>query len=175
MENLRLAHKNAQRGKRYYKEVVEINKDPEKWLKLLQEILLSGSYKTSEYEIFIKDDSGKRRVIYKLPYFPDRIAHWAIIQVVEPIFLNKLIINTHSAIPKRGVHSALKQLNKYMRNNETSQYCLKMDVQKFYPSINHEKLKSVYSNMFKDDKLLSLIYEIIESVGQMKVFQLVTT
>ena len=167
IENLRMAHKNARRGKGYYSEVKEINKNPDKWLYELQAMLINKDYKTSEYEIFIKNDKGKEREIYKLPYFPDRIVHWAIIQVVEPIFLNKLNHCTHSAIPKRGIHSAFNQLDKYMKSDiEGTKYCLKLDIKKFYPSINHDLLKAMYRRMFKDKNLLWLLDEIIDSSGE---------
>ena len=65
-----MAHKNAQRGKGFYSEVIEINKNPDEWLFKLQDMLKEKTYKTSEYETFVKNDSGKERVIYKLPYFP---------------------------------------------------------------------------------------------------------
>lgn len=74
LDNLKLAHKNAQKGKGWYKEVKEINTNPEYYLKKLQDMLLNKTYRTSEYETFIKHDTGKDRKIYKLPYYPDRIA-----------------------------------------------------------------------------------------------------
>lgn len=127
-------------------------------------MLIRKTYKTSEYEVFIKKDTGKEREIYKLPYFPDRIVHWAIIQVVEPIFLNRLNGCTHSAIPNKGIHSAFKQLDKYMRNDAVgTKYCLKLDVKKFYPSIDHNLLKLMYRTLFKDPNLLWLLDEIIDS------------
>lgn len=131
----------------------------------LQNMLIWKTYKTSEYEVFIKKDGKKEREIYKLPYFPDRICHWAIIQQVEPIFLRKLNGCTHSAIPNRGIHSAFKQLDRYMRiDKEGTKYCLKLDIEKFYPSIRHDLLKETYRAMFKDEDLLWLLDEIIDSV-----------
>lgn len=163
---MRLAHKNARKGKGFYSEVIEINKDPDKYLKKLQDALKHKAYRTSQYETFTKNDNGKERVIYKLPYFPDRIAHWAIIQIVEPYFMNKLNDCTHSAIPGKGIHSAFKQVDSYMRNDKSgTKYCLKLDIKKYYPSINHDKLKLVYRRMFKDRDLLWLIDEVISSSG----------
>lgn len=131
----------------------------------LQNMLIWKTYKTSEYEVFIKKDGDKEREIYKLPYFPDRICHWAIIQQVEPIFLKKLNGCTHSAIPNRGIHSAFKQLDRYIRSDEEgTKYCLKLDIEKFYPSIRHDLLKEMYRTIFKDKDLLWLIDEIIDSV-----------
>ena len=43
------------------------------------------------------------------------------------------------------------------------QYCLKLDMKKYYPSINHEILKQKYARLIKDKDLLWLINEIIDS------------
>ena len=163
--NLKLAHKNARKGKAWYEEVKEVDANLDYYLIQLQNMLIWKTYKTSEYEVFIKKEGGKEREIYKLPYFPDRICHWAIVQQVEPIFLRKLNGCTHSAIPNRGIHSAFKQLDKYMKTDrDGTKYCLKMDIEKFYPSIRHDLLKQTYRAMFKDKDLLWLIDEIIDSV-----------
>lgn len=71
-----------------------VDEDPEKYLGQLQEMLLNKTYNTSEYVTFIKHDSGKDREIFKLPYFPDRICQWAILQVIEPYLVKNFIKNT---------------------------------------------------------------------------------
>lgn len=160
------AHNNARRGKTFYSEVIEVDNDLEHHLYQLQHWLINKTYKTSEYTIFNKVCGEKEREIYKLPYYPDRIVHWAIIQIVEPIFLNRLNGCTHSAIPKRGIHSAFRQLDSYLTSDvEGTKYCLKLDVKKFYPSIRHDLLKKMYRTMFKDKDLLWLLDEIIDSGG----------
>ena len=104
-------------------------------------------YKTSPYECFI-NDYGKPRIIYRLPYFPDRVAQWAIIQVIEPILLRSFTGDTYSAIPGRGIHLPLKRLENVMRNDlEGCQYCLKLDVKHFYQTINHEILKDHFRRL----------------------------
>ena len=45
-----------------------------------------------------------------------------------------------------------------------TRYCLKIDVRKFYPSIDHELLKQVVRRKIKDNRLLALLDEIIDSV-----------
>lgn len=79
IDNLKLAHKNAQKGKGWYQEVKMVNSNPDYYLGILQDMLINKTYKTSEYETFMKNDTGKVRKIYKLPYFPDRICQWAIL------------------------------------------------------------------------------------------------
>ena len=164
IDNLKLAYKNAKRGKSYYQEILEFEKNIEQNLIKIQNVLINQNYKTSKYEIFNKMCGKKERKIFKLPFYPDRIVHWAIIQIVEPIFLKKLNGCTHSAIPKKGVHSAFKQVNKYIKSDkEGTKYCLKLDIKKFYPSINHVLLKNMYRKIFKDKRLIILLDEIIDS------------
>lgn len=54
-------------------------------------------------------------------------------------------------------------MNKYMKDIEGTKYCLKLDIKKFYPSINHRLLKKLLRKKFKDAKLLSLLDMIIDS------------
>lgn len=165
IENLRKAHKNAKKGKGWYKEVQEIDKDPDKYLKQIREMLINHTYRTSEYEVFYKDDGRKKRKIYKLPYFPDRICQWAILQVIEPCIVSNLTTDTYSAIPERGIHKGLTKLQAAMWNDpEECKYCLKLDARHYYQSINHNILKEKYSRMFNDNELLWLLNEIIDSI-----------
>lgn len=164
MDNLILAHHNAKKGKGWYKEVKMVDEDPEHYLKKLQNMLINKTYQTSEYQTFIKHDSGKDREIFKLPYFPDRICQWAIMQIIEPYLLKHFTKDTYSAIPGRGIHQCLNRLSDAMNKDVPEcQYCLKLDGKKFYPSINHTILKGKYRKLFKDPDLLWLIDEIIDS------------
>lgn len=165
LENLRKAHQHAKRGKGWYKEVIEIDKDPDTYLKKIQEMLIQHTYKTSEYEVFYKREGEKTRKIYKLPYFPDRICQWAILQVIEPCIVNNLIADTYSAIPKRGIHKGLQKLKNVLQNHpDECRYCLKLDARHYYQSVNHELLKQKYAAMFNDADLLWLLNEIIDSI-----------
>ena len=164
IDNLRKAHKNASKGKGWYYEVKEINKDPDRYLYQLQDMLKNKTYHTSQYVNFLKVESPKERLISKLPYFPDRICHWALLQVIEPILLRNFIADTYSAMPNRGIHYGMKRLLRDMRNDPVGcKYCLKLDMKKYYPSINHTILKQKYARLIKDKDLLWLIGEIIDS------------
>lgn len=90
MDNLKLAHKHAKKGKGWYKEVMEVDANLDHYLELLQKMLQDHTYHTSEYSVFYKVEGKKNRKIYKLPYFPDRICQWAIMQVLEPILVANL-------------------------------------------------------------------------------------
>lgn len=164
MDNLILAHEKARLGKGWYREVKMVNENPEYYLTLLQDMLINKTYKTSEYETYIKNDHGKEREIFKLPYFPDRICQWAVMLVIEPVLIKNFTKDTYSAIPGRGTHLCLNRMKDAIKADpEGTQFCLKMDVTKYYPSISHEVLKQKYRRKFKDPDLLWLLDEIIDS------------
>lgn len=161
IDNLRLAHKNARKNKTKYKEIVEVDKDPEYYIQELHKMLIEGSYKCSPYEKFIKNDSGKEREIFRVPYYPDRILQHAIMQIVEPIWKKTLINDTFQAIKGRGVHKCKKKVE-HVVQKLGYKYCLQIDVKKFYPSINNKLLKNTVRKKIKCTKTLKLLDAIIE-------------
>lgn len=163
MDNLKLAHKRARRDKSYYKEVKMVNSDEDYYLGLIRSMLKSETYEVSEYTRSIIDDKGKDRELCKLPYFPDRIVQWAIMLQIEPIFEKVFTHFTCASLPNRGAKRVISLMDKYMKDYEGTQYCLKFDISHFYPSINHTVLKTLLRKKFKDERLLKLLDKIIDS------------
>lgn len=84
VENLRLADEKARRGKLRTYGVRHHDRNREANIQALHEALLTKTFKTSPYEVFTIYEP-KERVIFRLPYYPDRIVHHAIMNVLEPI------------------------------------------------------------------------------------------
>jgi hypothetical protein len=164
-ENIEAAFVAASKGKAKYAEVIAINNDPEKYINELQLMLVNKTFKTSEYEVFTKISGNKIREIYKLPFFPDRIVHHCIIQVVQKLWMSVLIRDTFSTIPGRGIHDGVRRVKYAMKDVENTRYCLKCDVRKYYPSIDHEILKSIIRRKIKDAEFLDLLDQIIDSAS----------
>ena len=163
IENLRLADQKASKGKANTYGVRLHNQNKEENLQKLHEALVNGTYKTSEYHIF-NIYEPKERVIYQLPYYPDRIVHHAIMNILEPIWVSVFTADTFSCIKNRGIHAAATKVKKALTTDpEGTKYCLYLDIKKFYPSIDHELLKATVRKKLKDKRLLALIDEIIDS------------
>lgn len=159
-ENLEAAFYHASEGKRKRPEVQEFASDLEANLRQIEHELRTHTYHTSHYDVFIKYEP-KERVIYKLP-FRDRVVHWAIMLVVEPIWVSNFTRDVYACVKGRGIHPCLNRLRREMKADpEGTAYCLKLDVRKFYPSINHDILKQVVRVKIKDPELLGLLDEII--------------
>ncbi len=164
INNIVRAHLNARKGKTRDKDVRRVDRDVLGYCTKIRQMLIDKTYTTSEYHLFEIEDSGKRREIAELPYYPDRIIQWAVLQVIEPIFCKHLIPTTYAALPKRGTHAALKKLRQYMTDDPSgTRYCLKLDVKKFFPNIDKTILKSLLRRKFKDKDLLWLLDDIVDS------------
>lgn len=165
IENLELADKTARRGKQNSYGVRLHDQDRKSNIERLHDSLLNKTFKTSAYSHFqLVCDNGKTREIARLPYYPDRIVHHAVMNVLEPIWVSVFTQDTYSCIKGRGIHLAVKRLKAILKSDKKStSYCLKMDVRKFYPSVNHTCLKLIIRKKIKDKDLLWLLDEIIDS------------
>lgn len=161
-DNLYLAYIKAKRNKSRRKEVRVFEQDTEQLLKKLQQQLIDGTYRTSEYKTFTIYEP-KERIIFKLPFYPDRIVHHAIMNILEPIWVSIFISHTYSCIKGRGIHKAVKDIKRDLKDVEGTKYCLKLDIRKFYPSIDHTVLKTIIRKKIKDNKLLQLLDNIVDS------------
>ena len=162
LDNLRLADKIARRGKIRTYGVRLHDKNSEENLVRLQKALVEHTYTTSKYSTFIIREP-KERLIFRLPYYPDRIVHHAIMNILEPIWLSIFTADTYSCIKGRGIHKAMKTVKESLKDTEGTRYCLKLDIKKFYPSINRDILKDIIRKKIKDKELLWLLDDIIDS------------
>src|SRR3989338_3447205 len=162
VENLLRADQNARRGKLKQYGVQAHDKNRVQNIDNLHHLLVNMDFRTSEYKVFTVYEP-KERIVYKLPYYPDRIVHHAIMNVLEPIFISHYNADTYAYIKGRGIHSAANKLRKALRDVSSTKYCLKLDIRKFYPSVDHDVLKGLLRRKFKDKDLLYLLDEIIDS------------
>lgn len=163
VENLSLADQNARQGKATQYGVMRFDKqDRETKLLELHRMLKDKTYKTSAYTTRNILDP-KPRKIFCLPYFPDRIVHHAVMIPLERIFVSTFTTDTYSCIKNKGVHAVLRATKEALQDGSGTTYCLKLDVKKFYPTVNHEILKQLLRKKLKDNDLLWLLDEIIDS------------
>lgn len=165
MDNLKAAHANARKDKKFYKDVVMVDSDPDFYLGQIREMLLTETYhvRAEDYTISTICDKGKERELWKLPYFPHRIIQWAIMLQLEKVFHQVFTDFSCASLKGRGIHAAYKKVKTYMEDKPGTQYCFKMDVHHFYPSIDHTILKGLLRRKFKDRRLLALLDMIIDS------------
>jgi len=168
IENLQLADSIARKGKAKQQGVIKHLQNQDANIKLLHEQLINKTYRTCDYKTFTITDP-KVRVIYSLPYYPHRIVHHAVMNVLEPVFMSTFTADTYSCIKGKGVHAAANALIYALKDVPGTTYCLKLDIRKFYPSIDHTILKRLIRRKFKDQDLLEMLDGIIDSADGLPI------
>ena len=164
-ENLMKAHILSRKGKGYREEVILFNLKQEEYIMWLYEKLKTGTYKHGGYSVFYVTEPKLRR-IEKSRYI-DRIVHRFVVDnFLKEYFEKCFIYHTYACIKNRGMHKACLDVQKAMKhckNKWNEYYILKMDVRKYFDSINKDILFSILKRKITDKKLLWLLDEIIYS------------
>lgn len=155
--NLHTAARRALRGKRARPDACAFHGELEANVLALQRALVSGTYEPGAYRTFSIVDP-KRRLISAAP-FRDRVVHHALVQVLEPVFEPRFIHHSYACRTGKGTHAALHQFVRWAR---ATGMVLKLDVKKYFPSIDHEVLRSLVRRAIKDPDVLALCDLIID-------------
>lgn len=160
-DNLFQAARQAQQGKRFRPSVLEFNFALEQELFTLHKELRDRTYQPGKYRTF-EIWEPKPRLISAAPY-RDRVVHHALCNVIMPLLELTLIGDTYANRIGYGTHRALKQFTHFARSYR---YCLQCDIQKYFPSIDHEILKALIRRKLKCPETLWLIDTIIDASNE---------
>ncbi len=165
-ENIRKAIDKAPLGKRKKSYVKKIMDNKDYYIDVIHLMLKNKTYVPSPYTVKTIQDrsSGKVREIFKPRFFPDQIVHWSLMQQIQPIIMKGMYAYNCGSIPGRGSKLGQRAIRKWLDNDrKNTKYCLKLDVQKFYPSISNAVLKEKFRAKIKDADCLWLLDSIIDS------------
>ena len=157
-DNLRLAFYKAQRGKAGKAEVMRFRENLDLELRSLREQLLSGDVRLGEYHYFTIHDP-KERVICAAS-FRERVLHHAIMNVCEPVFERYQIFDSYACRKNKGVDVCLERARYFCRN---SKWHLKLDIHKYFDSVDHRVLLGLLDRRFKDAQLLNLFSNLLDT------------
>ncbi|MCC5638617.1 RNA-directed DNA polymerase [Nostoc sp. CHAB 5844] len=157
-DNLLSAAHKAQKGKRFRENVLVFNYNLEQELFQLQAELESKTYCPGTYKTF-QIYEPKPRMISAAPY-RDRVVHHALCNIIVPIFERTFISDSYANRVGFGSHRALRRFTTFARS---SRYVFQADIRKYFPSIDHEILKSLIYRKIKCPNTLCLINTIIDN------------
>ena len=160
LENIHLAYQRARRGKGWQKKVQAFEKDIDSNLEDIRQSLIRKTFRTSSYRTK-KIYEPKERDIFILPFAPDRIVQHALMNVIAPIWDNLFYFHSYACRDGKGIHAGSRKTMEYVRKNK---YCLKMDISKFYSSINHDILYKIIQKKIKCKDTLWLVHNIVYSI-----------
>ena len=158
MDNLMLAFCKARRGKQCKRDVVDYSLNITENLQSLRERIINGTLRVGNYHYFEIFDPKKRTIC--AASFEERIVHHAVMNVCKERFERHLIFDTYATREGKGVYAAIDRARGAMLKYR---YVAKLDVRKYFDSINHDVLKNKLARLFKDRALLQLFGRIIDS------------
>jgi len=159
IENIRLAFYKASLNKSKYKDIMKIKENLDENLENIRIALINKTFTTSPYQEKIIYEP-KQRLIYKLPFYMDRIVQWALMIYIMPIWDKMFIHDSYACRDKKGIHSGSLRTMEFVRRNK---YVLKCDISKFYPSVDHDILMEIIKRKIKCPDTLWLIENIVRS------------
>jgi len=164
-ENLFNAWEDFRRDKKNKEDVLLFEKNLENEIFKLHRELKSETYRHSGYVDFYISDP-KYRHIHKA-VVRDRVLHHAIMNILYPYYDKAFIYNSFSCRIGKGNHKGVEALRSMVQkesNNDTRQvFILKCDIKKFFDSVDHDTLVTILKTRVKDEKLMKLLVEVIES------------
>lgn len=159
-DNLCLASHKAFRSKSFRGEVIYFRSNFIENIESIMSELLNDSFDFGSYRRFVVYEP-KERIICAAP-LRQRVVHHAIMNVCHQYFDRHLIFDCYASRPQKGTHRAVRRVAQLSKNYS---WFVKLDVRKFFDSIDHEVLKYLLQKIFKDNRLLTTFDRIIDSYG----------
>jgi len=159
--NLSLAAWSAAKGKRNRPEVRRFFSAIDSQLNRMSADLQRQAYRFSPYRQFAIRDP-KSRIIHA-PSFRDRVLHHAIINVAGRVFERGAIEHSYACRQGKGLHAALRQARSWTRR---TLWYGKMDVRRYYDSIDHQVMLGLLAGRFREQRLLRLFADVLDSHHQ---------
>jgi RNA-directed DNA polymerase len=158
LDNLYLAFWKARKGKNGVSYVEDFRDELEINLLKLSGELRSGQISVGRYHYFKIYDPKERTIC--AANFEERVLHHALMNVCHPVFEKYQIHDSYASRKGKGQYEALERA-KYFQNNHS--WFIKLDVRKFFDSIEHEALLAILRRKFKEEELLQIFSKLLAS------------
>lgn len=166
-DNLYLAYLDARRGKRSKRACFEFERNLGGNLEKIHQELHEGSYSPEPYFTFVIYEP-KRRVIHA-PSFRDVVVQHAIYRVVYRIFDRSFIDQSFACRKGYGTHRAARYSRASLQCYDREQYVLKLDIRKFFYSVNRRILRCLILRKIKDIRLVDIMMKFAEMTSPLGI------
>lgn len=158
LENLHEAFLRAAKGKSGKLAVKEFRSRLDENLVEMSKQLLDGTFIFGHYHFFTVYDPKKR--IICAASFPERVAFHAMMRICHPVFDDFQICDSYASRIDKGTYKALERARQFAHRYK---WFAKMDVCKYFDSIDHEVMLRQLCRLFKDPQLLIYFRDLLDS------------
>lgn len=117
--------------------------------------------KHTPIEIYDGVSRKKRKIV--VPTLEELIVQHCVVNALMPVFWRGMYEHSYGSLPGRGAHKGKKVIEKWIRTDpKNTKYVLKMDIHHFFDSIPHDILKRKLEKKIHDEKMLDLLFRIID-------------
>ena len=116
-------------------------------------------------KVIFDESSQKHRCIRTVPFNPDCLIQWLVVEVLKAkVFMRGMDYWCSASIPGRGGQHVYKGITRFIkRHHHEAKYCLQADVHHYYDSINITKLMDKLRRRIKDERFLCLVEKILRA------------
>lgn len=126
-------------------------------VQLLQE-LKDGTYQPrSCYKFEIYCTAGQKRRLISAPQFRDCVVQHLIYQNLYWQFDKKFIFDSYGCRKGKGPQRAAKRVYNFVQQHEPADYYCRLDMRKYYYSIDHNILREILVHDIEDQSLIELM------------------
>jgi len=165
-ENLYDAITRSAKRKRKRFDVQKVLNNRDKYIKKIQDLLINREFSPRVHTAKVIQDghARKKRFIIQPDYIYEQIIHHAVVQIMQPIFMKGMYEFSCGSIPNRGSHYGKRYIEKFIqRHPKEIKYALKLDIKKYFQSVDVELIKAKLRKIIHDEKMLWVLEAIVDS------------